>query len=112
MNWDADCSTYSYTQSTLKFSKWYFSMHQSLEVANCCIMALLVWNLTYVTQILCHLSYKAWSTFITKFGTIELFTLILDTSAFMYQVIHFCHATSKSGLLGFCRNHEVTQIFW
>ena len=41
-------------------------------------LPLLVQNSTYVTQILCRLSYKVWSTFITKFATIELFILILD----------------------------------
>ena len=38
----------------------------------------LVRNSTYVAQTLCGLSYKVWSPIITKFGTTELFNLILD----------------------------------
>ena len=38
-----------------------------------------------MAQILCGLSYKVSSTFITKFGTIELFILILDISAVIHQ---------------------------
>ena len=41
-------------------------------------LLLLVRNSTYVAQILCGFSYKVWSTFTTKFGTTELFILILD----------------------------------
>ena len=35
-------------------------------------------NSTYMARILCDLSYKVWSTFIPKFGSLELFILILD----------------------------------
>ena len=44
-------------------------------------LPLLVQNSTYVAQIWCGLSYKVWSTFITKFGTTELFILILNIVA-------------------------------
>ena len=41
-------------------------------------LPLLLRNSNYVAKILCDLSYKVWSTFIIKFGTIDLFILILD----------------------------------
>ena len=43
--------------------------------------------------------YEVGSTFITKFGTIELFMLILDLSAIIYQSL-CCYVvtTSKIGL--------------
>ena len=47
-------------------------------------LLLLVRNSTYVDQVLCCLGYKVWSTFITKFGTIELFIFILDISPPLY----------------------------
>ena len=41
-------------------------------------LLLLVRNATSLVQSLCGLIYKACSTFITKFGAIELFLLVLD----------------------------------
>ena len=48
-------------------------------------LPLFVRNSTYVAQILSFLSYNVRSTLKTKFGTIELFLLILDISAIIYQ---------------------------
>ena len=62
-------------------------------------LPLLVPNSTNVAQILCDLSYKVWSTLITKFGTIELFSLFFDLFAIIYQ-LPCCYVvtTSKIGL--------------
>ena len=70
-----------------------FNIHQSLlwhklvYNGGCSNFALLllVQNSTYVAQTLHGLSYEVWSTFITKFGTIESSVLILDISAIIYQ---------------------------
>ena len=64
-------------------------------------LPLLVPNSTYVAQILCglYISYKAGSTFVTKFGTIELSILTLDVFAIIYQSpCRYVVTTSKIGL--------------
>ena len=60
--------------------------------------AILIRNSTYVAQILCDISYTVCSTFITKFGTIKLFILILDIAAIIHQ-LPCCYVvtTSKIG---------------
>ena len=47
--------------------------------------AILIWNSTYVGQILCDINYTVCSTFITTFRTIKLFILILDISVIIHQ---------------------------
>ena len=60
---------------------------------------------TEFTQILHCLSYKLQSTFITKFGTIELFVLILDISASIQQwPYYYAVTTSKIGFSRFLKN--------
>ena len=48
-------------------------------------LPLLVRHSTHASQILCGLSYKVWSFFITKCGTTDLFILILDITAIIHQ---------------------------
>ena len=62
------------------------SIHQSLPggFSNFELL-LLVQNSTYLAQILCCLSYKVRSTFITKFGTTELFVVMFDIFTIIHQ---------------------------
>ena len=55
-----------------------------------------------MAQILCGLSHKVLSTFITKFGTSEVSVLILDISTIIRQSLgRYVVTTSKIGLLPF-----------
>ena len=66
------------------------------QTLNC--ESLLVWNSTYVAQILCGLSYKVVSIFITKFGTTGVFILILDIPGIIYpSPCCYVVTTSKIG---------------
>ena len=48
-------------------------------------MPLFVQNSTYVVQILCSLSYRVWSTFITKFRTTNFLILTRDIPVIIHQ---------------------------
>ena len=62
-------------------------------------LPLLVQNSTYVAQSLRDVSYKVWSTFIAKFGTIQLDILSLDISGIIHQSpCCYVVTTSKIGL--------------
>ena len=74
---------------TLLFISIYTNLYW---VTNWCIMAvsnfellLLIRNSTYAAQILRGFSYNVWSIFVPKFGTIELFILILDIFTIIHQ---------------------------
>ena len=73
-------------------TKWRSDLPQST------IFSVIVYS-TYVAQLLCGLSYKIWSTFITKFGIIELLIVISDISAIIHESpCYYVVTTSEIGL--------------
>ena len=65
-------------------------------------------NSTYVAQILCGLSYKVWPTFITKFGTIDLFIIILDIPLAIIHQSPCCYVVTTS-MIGLCVRYNNGQ---